>query len=443
MQTRHGGSWIKTELRIFLVALVLAACVAPDVYAQHASPPQKPSPPKIESRVFLLPESIVQTQWPHTLELVNAPQDISLINPGQCVRIGVYATGDQRDAFLRNTRLSYRVNFAGHVDVHPLADLSAFKKIKPEGGDFVAAALGAAGVEQPEATKTFASLGISGDHWCAPIDPDDGAAAVEVAVAYPGGHDALPPSTIQVESFDTGSKRSFKDVEEFGAFLQTYYRQPNPARLLPALQFIFADQEHFSKAGQAEIVAAFLTGALSSDATAAKDFQARIITQPPRTRALGLLILRAAGFDIESSLNTLSNEDHQKFLELSPLQDPFDLTPSQQLFQHLDMIWSVFGATGQFKPVATIVSALEWRADYIEFDKLRKSVNHPTELTPSIVRAVVYTAAGWSLRSFQRTDPLVADYIDYLRASPDTTPSVKSELAALQSNPAFERAGGK
>jgi hypothetical protein len=43
----------------------------------------------------------------------------------------------------------------------PLAPVSELKQIKPEGGDFVSAALGAAGVEQPAITKTMASLGAS------------------------------------------------------------------------------------------------------------------------------------------------------------------------------------------------------------------------------------------------------------------------------------------
>ncbi|HTF43353.1 MAG TPA: hypothetical protein VK641_05625, partial [Terriglobales bacterium] len=116
---------------------------------------------------------------------------------------------------------------------------------------------------------------------------------------------------------------------------------------------------------------------------------------------------------------------------------------TRELFQHLDMMWAVFGATGQFKPVETIASALNWRTDYEDFDKMRKTPNHPSTLTPSIVRGVVYTAAGWSLWSFQRNDPLVADYIDYLLASSDTPESVKSELTGLSSNPAFKGAGGQ
>lgn len=443
MRTVQGVGKAGAGRGTVITALVLMTCAASSLQAQNESyPPRKPSPPRIEPQIVLLDDSVVQTQWAHTLSLVNAPQSISLLNPGQCVRVGIYSTGDNRDDYLRNSILSFKVQFAGRSDFHPLAAVSEFKQIKPEGGDFVAAALAAGGVEQPATTKTMASLGASADRWCAPVEASDGTAKVEAEVKSPSGHQGLQSSTILIESFETGSKKSFKDLEELGAFWQTYYRQPNPARLLPALQFMVANQQH-SNGGQAEILAAFLSAALKAAPSAARDFQTRIATQPPLTRAFGLLILRSAGYDIGSVLNKLSAEEQQKFLSLPTLQDPFDLTPTQQLFQHLDMMWAVFGATGEFKPVNTIASALSWRADYEDFDKLRKTPDHSSTLTPSIVRGVVYTAAGWSLSSFQMNDPLVADYIDYMRASPDTPQTVKSELAGLANNPAFKRAGGQ
>jgi hypothetical protein len=430
--------------RIVVGALAVLTWAALSVQAQDVSYPSgKPSLPKIEPQIVLLPESVVQTQWAHTLDLVNAPENISLLNPGQCIRVGIYSTGDKRDDYLKNTKLSFDVQFASHREARPSASLAELKQIKPEGGDFVTAALRAGGVEAPAAIRTMASLGVSVDRWCVPIDAADGAATVEAEVESPGGNQQMKPSTIQIESFKTGSKKSFKDAEELGTFLLGYYRQPNPARLLPALQFMIADQTQHPRQGQAEIVAAFLSAAVNSDPIAAQEFRTRIAAEPPATRALGLLILSSAGYEIGSVLKTLSAEEEQKFLNLSPLQDPYDLTPTQQLFQHLDMLWATFGATGQFKPVQTIASALAWKADYDDFDKLRNTPNHPSTLTPSIVRGIVYTAAGWSLSSFQGNDPLVADYIEYMRASPDTPQSVKSELADLDSNPAFKRPGGQ
>lgn len=414
----------------------------PSTRAQDASyPPRKGSPPQIDSQVLVLTDSIVQEQWAHTLELVNGPQDISLLNPSECVRVGVVSTGDNRDDYLRDTKLSFDVRLAGRSDSYPLAALSEFKRIKPHGADFVNGALSSAGIKEPATMESMASLGASSAWWCVPNNAADGTATVEAEVDSPGGHQALSPASIHIESFQAGSQKAFKDMAQLEAFLQTYYRQPNPARLLPALQFVIAEQTQEPREGQAEIFAAFLAAALKSNPVAAEDFLMRVRTQPPLTRAFGLLAARSAGYDISGVLNTLSAQEQEKFHSLPALADPYDLTPSRELFEHLDMLWAVFGATGQFKPVQTISTALDWRTDYEDFEKLRETPNHSSALTPSIVRAVVYSAAGWSLLSFQRSDPLVADYIQFLRASKDTSKSVKSELADLSNNPAFKRPG--
>ena len=280
-----------------------------------------------------------------------------------------------------------------------------------------------------------------------PSDATDGIATIEAETESPSGRRSLKPSPVRIESFDTGSKKSFKDVGEFSGILQTYYRQPNPARLLSVLKFMvdFENQNPKPQVAQGfpEEVCAFLAAALKADPISAKDFLARIGAQPPATRALGLLVLRTAGYDITIVLNTLSAEDRQKFQSLTPMPDPYDLTPTREVFGHLDLMWSTFGATGQFKPVNTIASTLSWRPDYDDFDKARKARDHNLSFTPSVIRGVAYTAAGWSLGSFQRNDPLAADYIEFMLASADTSPLVKSELTNLSTNPAFRQSTGK
>jgi hypothetical protein len=306
--------------RIAIGALLAFSCAALPIRAQDATyPPHKPSPAKIEPQIEILAESVVQTQWPHTLKPVSAPGNISLLNPGQCIRVAIFSTGDNHDDYLKDNKLSFKVQFAGHSDVHPLASPSEFKQLKPEGGDFVAGALDAAGLKLPDSFKTMVSLGASADHWCAPVDATDGTATVSAEVESPTGHQVLNSSTIQIESFETCSKKLFEDDEEVGTFLQTYYRQPNPARLLPVLQFLIAQETVHSQEGRTEITAAFLSAALTADPIAARDFQARIATQPPLLRALGLVVLRSAGYDISSVLGALDLEEREKFRHLQPL----------------------------------------------------------------------------------------------------------------------------
>ena len=106
--------------RIAVGALCEFICVALPVRGQNATyPPHQPSPAKIEPQIEILAESVVQAQWPHTLKLVNAPKNISLLNPGQCVRVGILSTGDNRDDYLKGTKLSFTVKFGGHSDEHP------------------------------------------------------------------------------------------------------------------------------------------------------------------------------------------------------------------------------------------------------------------------------------------------------------------------------------
>jgi hypothetical protein len=424
-------------LRSFSVSFLAFIAAASLLPAQDAVyPPQKPTPAKIEAHIFLLGESVIREQWAHTLNLVNAPQNVTLLNPGQCVRVGVLATGDNRDNYLEKTKLSFNVNFAGQTQEHPLVSLTQTKQIKPEGADFVTVIATSAGVKIPN--LSMASMGVSADNWCAPVDVGDGKATVEAEIETPTGHQTLKRATIQIESYETGSKRSFKDEEEMERFLMTYYREPNPARLLPLLQFFAADTKARENRGTPESIAASIGSALKADPVAAKDFMTRISAQTGFTRAFGMLALLYGGYDIEPVLKTMNEEHRQMFTHHPILPDPYEMAPDGENATRLDILWGIYTTTGQYAPVEKIASTLAWRSDWDAFDKLRKTPNHPTDWTPSIARAVTYGAAGWALGSFQRNDPLTADYIEYMLASPDISDSVKTELKGLLTNPAFK-----
>jgi hypothetical protein len=56
--------------------------------------------------------------------LVNVPGSIAVVNPGQCVRVAVFANGDNRDDYLAKTKLSFSVHLGDHTDARPLAALT-------------------------------------------------------------------------------------------------------------------------------------------------------------------------------------------------------------------------------------------------------------------------------------------------------------------------------
>jgi hypothetical protein len=428
------------KLRGFVCGF-LALVATSSLFAQIEIKKPKPIPAKIESHFLIVGEPVVQEQWTHTLKLVNAPKNVTLLNPGQCVRVGILGTGDDRDSFLEKTKLSFSVKFSGQKQEHMLAALAQFKKIKPEGGDFVTQALAAGGVENP--MLTMASLGVSSENWCVPADAQDGIAVIEGEIETPAGKKKQTSAKIQIESFNTGSTRPFKNTEEMSKFLMSYHWQPNPARLFPALQAFAADKTLRNKQETIMSTAATFGAALKANPVAAKDFITRISNETGFTRAFGLLILLDAGEDISPVLKTMSDEDRQKFTKHPGLPDPYDFSHVEGIGMYEDMLWGIFMAKGDFAPLQQIVSALKWRSDWEDFNKARKSSNPPKEWTPAIGRAVGYMAAGWSLNSFQRSDPLATDYIEFMIASPDTPPEIKSELQGLSTNPAFKQESSK
>ncbi|HEV2618989.1 MAG TPA: hypothetical protein VGU23_03510, partial [Acidobacteriaceae bacterium] len=119
------------------------------------------------------------------------------------------------------------------------------------------------------------------------------------------------------------------------------------------------------------------------------------------------------------------------------LPDPYDMKPGSKLWMNLDLLWSDFIATGRKEPIVAITRSLAWKADYDAFTTMQKQGKKPASLTDSLIRGVTYSAAGWSLSSFDGNDPLAADYIQAIQADPATDPEVKRTLANLHTDPAF------
>ena len=394
-------------------------------------------PAKIEKQILIFPDSVVTEQWPHTLKLVNPPQNLKLLNPGECIRIGIVASGDGRDSLLEKTQLSFRVEFAGQVQNHALAAFAGIKQLKPEGLDEVIQVTAAANVAVPPIS--MASMGASAERWCVPDDAQDGTATIDAEVETPAGHETPLRATILIEGFETGSKRTFKDVDEFEQYSMGYHSQPNPARLYPTLQFFCSNLKMTSGPEDVEGQVIYLATALKGNPAAAKDFMARVSASSKCVQMAGLLALFMDSYDIAPALQSMGEDERAAFQQRPELSGLYDFSSPADAPAKFDLLWAIFSASGQFVAIQKISTALEWRSDWDEFDKARKSSKRIKEWTPSIGRALAYSAAGWSMSSFQQTDPLAADYIDFLIASPDTSDAVKTELKGLQTNPAFQR----
>jgi hypothetical protein len=409
--------------------LILLMIAAPeDLFSQTKS-----QPGHIETQILILHEQVVEEQWAATKSLVNAPADASRIEPGQCVRFGVVATGDDRDALLKRMQFAFEFRFLGKTETFSAEPAQAIKQIKPEGGDFVTQTLGVAGVNNP--TLSLASLAASRARWCAPLDAADGTATVQGKATAPDGKAvSFKPRRIDVRTFETARKQPrFKDSHELGEWMMEYYAAPDPAELLPALRLVASD-ETARKAANSMV---FFVSAFKASKPAAEEMMKKLPAEGPWVRRYAAAALKFGGYSVEPVVQALPQED-QAFLSSLRQPDPFDMSGGLDLGARQDMLWDMFFATGSIQPVRTIASELAWNDDYRKFKKTIDEGRKP-DLDDSTFRAAAYSAAGWSLGALSVQAPLVSDYIEAIRAAPDTPSTVKEELGHLFDNPAFRR----
>jgi hypothetical protein len=421
--------------RLIWVNLALGMSLTAYLSAQdQVYPPRKPVANKLHPDMFVLDDRVVAEQWKVTHTLVNVPFNLELVEPGQCIRVGVIANGDDRDLILSSGQLGFEVDFEGSRQNFEPGLPEAVKQIKPEGGDFVSEALAAAGVKGP--SLSVASIAASRAKWCVPTDAKDGTATILPTMHAANRHPLkLNARRLKVAGFSSARKDiSFKDMGAFSAWMQGYHKAPNPAGLLQGLRIVASD----AKARSMASINMFFIEALRANPPAARDTLDALATESHEVQNYALPLLAQAGLNTAAVVSRMREEDKAAVREVQ-MADPYDMTPDSTLPNRMDMLWAAYFATGDIRPVQAIVSMLAWRPDYDKFVEMQKSGEKPQELTPELMRGVVYTVAGWSLVSLSRNDGLVADYIDALKDSPDVAANVKNELAKLYTNPAFQK----
>ena len=383
---------------------------------------QKQTPAVLVPQPIILLDSVVAEQWPAMPPAVNAPAEITVLNPGQCVRVGVAATGTGIAHFLDGVAIRTAITMGNTHNEIPLEPASTSKLIRPEGADFVEDALAAGGVRSP--LPTTATLAVSSSKWCVPQDVRDGSATFSADVDLHGKHIALKSQSIRIESLATAAAVDFKDKKQLGEWIMSYDRHPEPARLLAAVKFIGAEEMPDLNGFE------FLVAAFAHDSATACQFGTAVAEFDKRPRLLAVSV--AAQAKVTFVHPPILNRDERDLLAAWPqISDPYDLSSSNQPWQNLDRLWAQFLATGEKKPIAAIVQTLEWKSDYDAFLEMKKQGKKISEVTPSIAHGLTYSAAQWSLGSFYNNDPIAADYIRAIRDDPSTHQPIRAALQNL------------
>ena len=201
----------------------------------------KEAPAQIRHELVILGDDVVQEEWAASLGLVNAPEDLQQIEPGQCIRFGVIATGNGRDVLLRSATFSFELHLGGEVRTFAAEPAVVIKQVKPEGGDFVTQALGAAGVKNP--SLSMVSLAASIPRWCLSADVHaESAKVLAKAFLKSGKTVSLNSRVLRLKTFEGARKaHPFTSLDMLDRWVQSYYRAPDPAQLLPGLRIVAAD----------------------------------------------------------------------------------------------------------------------------------------------------------------------------------------------------------
>lgn len=416
------------------IALSCIVSLAAQGLAQNQIHGEKPVPAEIYPQLYVLAETVVENQWNSAPNLINSPADLRQVEPGQCVRFAVLATGDNRNQLLATAKFGFNLTFAGRTQNFATEPPAIVKQGKPEGGDLVTEALAAAGIRNPFASTC--SIAASQARWCIPADTKDEMATIQATVVLGDGKTfVLKSRAVEVKTLATArSVVPFTDMNTLGAWIQHYYAEPDPAQILPALRFIASDE----KARFMPNIMTFFREVLKADPTAANDLIRALPAEERPVRIYTIPLLSEAGYPTESLLSGFK-ESERTVINSIHLPNPFDPTPDRNLPGRMDMLWAVFFATGRIEPVRAVASMLAWRADYDAFMLMQKSGKAPLEANETVVRGVTYGAAGWSLNALSRSHGLVADYIDALKESADTPATIRKELASVHTNPAFTK----
>ncbi len=429
---------------LFVVFALLVSLSLPVAAQKKAVVQSNPSPTEFMTTPWVIGAEVA-AQWTGLLPLVNAPSPRSRAYPGQRLTIAVAAKGKDRDQLLKNSAYTFTVAFGGASKAFNERRPTQIRQIKADGADFVKYVMEQSKVDAKgmDNALSMVSLALFDLDWQVPPDAKDGAVTLQGTVTTPDGKvTKLKDVSVEVWSAERVAKEgTFKDAKAGGEWTMTYYQHPEPFRLLHLLRLVKDDKG----SAQPNVITLYAE-ILKSSPLAAQDLMRRLGREDRSTQIYALLLLSEAGYDLSACFPTLSAEVRDTYLKIrgqaAALPDPYDLSVNlsdpYQITTRMDMLWSRFLVTGDQKPVRAIAGVLEWREDGKAVLEIRRSGKKIDGITPGLLRGLAYGASGWSLGSFVRNHPLVADFVDAWKQDPKVPTVVKEELGTLITNDAFK-----
>ena len=191
---------------------------------------------------------------------------------------------------------------------------------------------------------------------------------------------------------DPQEGRGFQSRQEVLAFMQNYYRNPEPARIVPALRFWAGVLPELRKKGQAPALPlyAWFYHALKQNRQWVKAFAGEMRKMEKQDQSAAALVILALG-----------GKKGRELFEVAEVKQPWQV----------NVLWNEFFATGRRAAVEKICGQI-WRVAVGMRPEEFKALVNPAEADRrKVTDNLIGRSALWSLHSFARSHELVAGYL--------------------------------
>lgn len=309
-------------------------------------------------------------------------------------------------------------------------------------------ALKAGGISDADRAKleeatSIVTLAVFATDWTVPVV--DRAAEVEISVEIAGAAfaGAIEPAALMIKTVDDWMSGTASTEEEIGKQMNRYLGDIHPGQLLSSFRTLAG-----SRSFDASSVHGLFVFALKSNPALVAAVVDHYPTFESEIQPALLWVLQLGGHDLNKLFPTLSRSAIAPFKAIEPLadprnrplfEDPVDAQTIMRIGNTMDLCWAGWMATGDKSYLRALVGLLECAPHFQAFQVWQESRGGVEGLNTAVAKGLAYQIAGWSIGSFQRTDPLVADWLIYWQNDPTIPDAIRQEIAALQTNPVFDR----
>lgn len=434
-------------MRIVGPFVFLLSCFVVSARAEVQSVSGEARPAEIQAHLF-----VFSAEWAMRIPpsgSVNYPEFLTTLYPGQRIAVGLMATGIGHDALLKNVTIRARFTLAGQTAATP-RELKpiALRQIKAEGADFALMALEAAGLSAEDRARTEAAtaqqtLAIFVPDWSVPAVEESTEAAIAVDVSGAAKPVVIEPAKVRIKTTADWLKEPPPGSEEIGRRLNRYQGDLAPGQLLS--WFLPMSR---GRALREIPVHTFFALALRSYPAAREAVVAAYPDLSPDVQSALLWVLRLGGHAPARLFPELPAEKLAGLESVEPLTDPrqlprfadpLDVSAVAQIGQAMDRCWAGWMVTGDQSYLRALVDLLGGADDYPVFKRWQETRAGAQGLNAQVARGLAYQIAGWSISSFQRSDPLVADWLLFWQKDSSVPANIRQEIASLSQNPVFRR----